>query len=774
MPRLGLKRNIIIPAVLFVTAFVLYGNTIRNGYSLDDSYVTQNNPKVLKGIAGIPEILTSRYVDEEGNSFGYRPIAVITFAIEHELWGQNPYLGHLVNVLLYAILLVLLFKVLLKIFQNTHWFFTLTIVLLFASHPIHTEVVASLKNRETLLSFLFGLMSLLMFLKWYNTRKLWTLLTGIITFVLAFLSKQDAVTFAAVIPLAIYFSSSAPTTIFKDFAWRKHLLSGANSYLYAAAVSFVFFYFTTRGMGALLSTITWFSTLFLLIFYYLKINRGKFIAPGNKLSYLFLASGILLFLMALYFLRAGYALLSLIFFAGFFIPLPKKIKIRNTSVPAIWINLFLPLFILGIVGFLVYKLPDLYLPAENKVVYHFENPQFAQATGYPSWPLAFYTLFFYLQKLVWPHPLGFYYGYKMIPEVGWLTPEVLFSAVFHLALLGFALWKLTRKQILSFAILYYLATISVFTNIAIQIPGIVGERLAFFPSLGFCLALTYGIFRLTKTDIQSPKVSTSKILGMSAIIMLIMVPYSVKTITRNLDWKDYLTLFAADIGYLSESAKANHTYASQLLKEAFNNDVQNPGPAVQQQYLELAVYHLQKTVEIDPTYKFAWNNLGYITFQHLGNPEKGIEYMEKSVKIDSTYESAHFNLGYAHKLSGNAEKSVHHFGAAISLNPNSYLYHSEIAGSYLLLSDTAKAMLHYLESAKYNPATDIPYINMGNLYWLLSDTLNAVANWEKAFDRNPSNPEVCRNLAGYYSYTGNPKAAYFNTKLEELLAKTEE
>ena len=40
---------------LFAFAFVLYGNTLQNGYSLDDLYVTYNNPVVSKGIKAIPQ-----------------------------------------------------------------------------------------------------------------------------------------------------------------------------------------------------------------------------------------------------------------------------------------------------------------------------------------------------------------------------------------------------------------------------------------------------------------------------------------------------------------------------------------------------------------------------------------------------------------------------------------------------------------------------------------------------------------------------------------------
>ena len=81
--------------ILFAFAFILYGNTMRNGYSLDDLYVTYNNPVVKQGIKAIPKIFTSLYINinaEEGGTmnFGYRPVAKAMFAVEHELSATIP------------------------------------------------------------------------------------------------------------------------------------------------------------------------------------------------------------------------------------------------------------------------------------------------------------------------------------------------------------------------------------------------------------------------------------------------------------------------------------------------------------------------------------------------------------------------------------------------------------------------------------------------------------------------------------------------------------
>ena len=151
--KLGSKRDLLFSCILVILAFMLYGNSLKNGYALDDAYVVHGKEEVLKGIAGIPEIITSRYADDEGNSFGYRPVATITFALEHVFWQQNPHVSHFFNVLLYALCLILVYKVLRRIFHGINKRFLFVSVLLFAAHPIHTEVVNSLKEQKSFWHF---------------------------------------------------------------------------------------------------------------------------------------------------------------------------------------------------------------------------------------------------------------------------------------------------------------------------------------------------------------------------------------------------------------------------------------------------------------------------------------------------------------------------------------------------------------------------------------------------------------------------------------------
>jgi tetratricopeptide (TPR) repeat protein len=289
--------------------------------------------------------------------------------------------------------------------------------------------------------------------------------------------------------------------------------------------------------------------------------------------------------------------------------------------------------------------------------------------------------------------------------------------------------------------------------------------------LGFCIAITYIIFRLLKIDACSTKITNSKVTALAVIMVGILLPFSIKTITRNKEWKNYLTLFSADIEYLANSAKANQSYAAQLLKEAYDNDLKNPPPQVQQKYLEQAVKYLHRTIEIDSTHKYAWNNLGFVSFMYLNKEEEGIFYMNKSVEIDPEYERAHYNLGHAYKQIKQFDKSIAHLKKASEINPGESNYLSKLADVYLITGEYDQALQTDIKAIQVNPESELPYINLGNIYWMKTDTVKAIQNWEKAFELNPEHINLARNLAGYYSSINHSKADYYKSKIQELTSK---
>ena len=207
--------------IIILFTFVLYTNTIDNWYNLDDSYITMvpyketvENKVIAKGIESIPEIFTSFYVSEGGMNYGYRPLVKLSFALEYEIFGQIsqlPYIGHFINVLLYLIGILILFRVLKKLLKDYSPWLPFIITLLYMAHPMHTEVVASLKNRDEILNLIFSLLALSQFISWARIGKVKYAVFGTLLFFLAILSKSTALAFLLFIPLALYFFTDIKT-----------------------------------------------------------------------------------------------------------------------------------------------------------------------------------------------------------------------------------------------------------------------------------------------------------------------------------------------------------------------------------------------------------------------------------------------------------------------------------------------------------------------------------------------------------------------------------
>lgn len=161
----------------------LYIQTIGFDYALDDTMVIVKNQFTQKGINAISDIFKYEsfrgYFGEqkkllEGDR--YRPLSIATFAIEKSIFGGSKEVSHFINILLYALTGLLLFRVLLFMFPNEEgkkWYFSVPFVatLLFIAHPLHVEVVANIKGRDEIIAFMGEIATLYFSFKFISKKK---------------------------------------------------------------------------------------------------------------------------------------------------------------------------------------------------------------------------------------------------------------------------------------------------------------------------------------------------------------------------------------------------------------------------------------------------------------------------------------------------------------------------------------------------------------------------------------------------------------------------
>ena len=194
-------------AFVFIFAFALYANTISHDFVLDDDLVCKKNSYVQTGISSLGDIFSHSWYHGFSGSEGryYRPMMLAGFAMETSFFGKDASVYHFMNVLYYALSCALLFFVLRHFFEKKSLLLPLGIALLFTAHPLHTEVVANIKSRDEIFTFL-GLLGVMYgILKHAKTEQIKYLILALFSYTFAIFSKEGALSILGIVPLVLYF-----------------------------------------------------------------------------------------------------------------------------------------------------------------------------------------------------------------------------------------------------------------------------------------------------------------------------------------------------------------------------------------------------------------------------------------------------------------------------------------------------------------------------------------------------------------------------------------
>ena len=176
-----------LPLLAFLAAiFVFYFPALSGEFIWDDAIFAKE--KTIHSWSGLWSIWFAP--SELVNEVHYWPITYTTFWLEHKLFGLNPTSYHIVNCVLYFTNVVLIWRLLLKLEVPGAW----VISMIFAVHPLHVESVAWLIERKSLLSTMFYLGSVHLWLRFHESSSLKAYALALGLYALSLLSKSVAVT----------------------------------------------------------------------------------------------------------------------------------------------------------------------------------------------------------------------------------------------------------------------------------------------------------------------------------------------------------------------------------------------------------------------------------------------------------------------------------------------------------------------------------------------------------------------------------------------------
>ncbi|XP_077354800.1 protein O-mannosyl-transferase TMTC1 isoform X2 [Festucalex cinctus] len=324
-----------------------------------------------------------------------------------------------------------------------------------------------------------------------------------------------------------------------------------------------------------------------------------------------------------------------------------------------------------------------------------------------------------------------------------------------------SLQRQKRKEVLM-GLLFLVFPFIPASNLFFRVGFVVAERVLYMPSMGYCILVVHGLSRLFSL------VGRFGTTVLSALMLLLLLLFSWKTVQQNKVWLSREALFSSGIWTLPHNAKVHYNYAN-FLKDSSRH--------------QEAIYHYTIALRLYPRHASALNNLGTLTH----NPEEAERYYRSALDINPQHNRALFNLGNLLKSQGKEKESEVLLQDSINYGPHFADAYSSLASLYadqkrfteahemylkgiencpdssdlhnnygVFLVDTGKeelAAAHYQQAIQLKPAHYVAMVNLGRL--LRSSNLNKEAeSWYKRALQVTRKVEILAPLGALYYNTG--------------------
>jgi protein O-mannosyl-transferase len=221
-------RDPVVFLILILLAFLPYLNTLVNGFVYDDRQQILQSPYVhsFRYLGRIFSSTVWSFEGAQGVSNYYRPLMTFAYLISYKIFGLLPFGFHLMNLVLHAGVVLLLFAVTEHLFQDR--LLSLMAAGLFALHPIHSESVAWIAAITDLELSFFFLLTFLLYLRLGDTpreaRLSWPpYVLMLLSYSLTLLSKEQALVLPAIaIVYEHFYRTDRATSRLRD-KWPRYL-----------------------------------------------------------------------------------------------------------------------------------------------------------------------------------------------------------------------------------------------------------------------------------------------------------------------------------------------------------------------------------------------------------------------------------------------------------------------------------------------------------------------------------------------------------------------
>lgn len=350
--------------------------------------------------------------------------------------------------------------------------------------------------------------------------------------------------------------------------------------------------------------------------------------------------------------------------------------------------------------------------------------------------------------LVWPFNPSPDYSLGAIPLVVRLFDPALIAVVLFIPLSVWGAWKLRPRPAILFGIVFFALTFVITSNVFFLIGTIMGERLLYLPSLGFCIvAADLTLLACEHVTRNRARASLRPLLFAGLALGALWCIALPAQLLRYLPvWRTNHTLFAYMVQRVPGSARAQMLYGQSLVAQGKSGE---------------AIEHFKASLKIAPDIALTTGWLGS-AYRAEGNTKEARQALERALRLDPNESTAIMALARLYLELGERQKAEPLYAVALRLEPGNFNMRKDYG---LLLNslgkhkDAIEQLLPLLPREGVSPDDERVVHTIGQSYLRLKDFKNARAFLTRALAANPRSSQAEFELADALASLGRLEEA---------------
>lgn len=279
----------------------------------------------------------------------------------------------------------------------------------------------------------------------------------------------------------------------------------------------------------------------------------------------------------------------------------------------------------------------------------------------------------YFELIFFPKTLTLYHSELTFGPINF-TIRVLLTLLFFTGILI----SFKRNKIFFFWGSFFVIALAP-TLTPFRLNWIVAERYLYLPIIGILVLAALGLDKLSG-------MAKFKWVAYTTFVV-ILASLSLRTIFRNIDWKNEDNLWIAT-GKTSPSSPNTHNNLGDVYGRWGDK--------------QKALQEFQKAIELKPNYGDAYHNLAN-TYRELGQLDKALENYQNAIKFNPNLWQSYQNIAAIYFQERQYDKALENIQKAIQINPNSINLRLNLGIVYLAMGEKEKAKQVFNLVLSYDP-----------------------------------------------------------------------